>query len=322
MYEDVLIQKGRNMIEKAEKEDLCQISLTGIRSLVLLSLLIKAPMSLEEIRNAFIGYKIMEGSNSDDILRIDINTLKAMGCVISRADHRTNKKYVLIDHPFKININKDEVNVIKRAFNKIKEKADINLLLLYDNLFKKIAPHIADNEVKEILLGISPLKKYSLEIIDELKIACDNKNVVKLVYKSSVGNKEDEKEIFADCIKLQNDKLYLYGVDKNSNQPVYLNVRRILKIISKHLSDETYIKKPVVVRFMLKEFGIMGLEENEEIESGDKSAGYIIRGQYHNSFYATQRMLSFGSKCTILEPEEFREKFIEILKSMKEVYND
>ena len=222
------------MINKAEKEELCQISLTGIRSLVLLGLLIKSPMSLDEIREAFIGYNIMSGSNSSDILRIDINTLRTMGCVISRADHRTNNKFVLIDHPFKIDINEDEANLVKRAFNKVKENADLSVLLLYDNLFKKIAPHIADNKVKEILLGISPLKKYSLDILDELKTACDKKNIVKLIYKVPASGKEEEKEICADSIKLQNDKLYIYGVDNNSNKPVYLNIKRILKIISKH----------------------------------------------------------------------------------------
>lgn len=310
------------MIEKVEKEDLNQISLTGIRSLVLLGLLIKSPMSLEEIRDAFIGYKIMDCSNSDDILRIDITTLRTMGCVISRADHRTNNKYVLIDHPFKMDISLEEVGVIKRAFNKIKDNADLSLLILYDNLFKKIAPHIADNEVKESLLGISPLKKYSSKILDELKTACANKNVVKLVYKAPTLKTEDEKEIYADCIKLQNDKLYLFGVDKGTNQSVYLNIKRILKVLSKQSCDETHTAEPINVRFMLKEFGVLGLSDNEEIESGDISTGFIIRGQYHNSFQAMQRMLSFGSKCTIIEPEDFKESIVEILKKMREVYND
>ena len=309
------------MLKKADKEDLCQISLTGIRSLALFGLLIKAPVSLEEIRNSFIEYNIMDSSNSDDILRIDINTLRKMGCVISRADHRTNNKYVLTEHPFKLDITNEEVSVVKRAFNKIKENADINLLLLYDNLFKKIAPYISSNEVKECLLGISPLKKYSLEIIDELKRACDKKNVVKLIYKAPAADKESEKEIFADYIKLQNDKLYLYGLDKGSNQPVYLNIKRILKILSTDNSENKQTAEPVIVRFRLKEFGVMGLTDNEEIESGDKSAGFIIRGQYHNKFFATQRILSFGSKCTILEPEDFKENVIEILKKMREVYN-
>lgn len=303
------------------KEDLCQISLTGIRSLVLFDMLVKSPMSLEEIRKAFIAKKIMSESNSDDIIRIDINTLKKMGCTISRADHRTNNKFVLLDHPFKIDITKEEIDVLKKAFNRIKENADINFLVLYDKLFKKIAPHIANNEVKESLLGISPLKKYSLDILKTLKDACESKDLVKLVYKVPTFSKEMEKEVYADKVVLQNDKLYFYGLDKGSNQPIYLNIKRILKILSMQKNDENHTVKPVTVRFKLKDFGASGLADNETIESGSIEDGFIICGHYHNKFFANQRILSFGSRCTIIEPEEFKENIIEILKRMRDVYN-
>lgn len=309
------------MIKNVGKEDLCQNSLTGIRSLALLGLLIKAPRTLTEIRNAFLEYNIMEDSNSDDMLRIDINTLRKIGCTISRADHRTNNKFVLRDHPFKLDISKEEVSVIKRAFNKIKENADLSVLILYDNLLKKIAPHVANQEVQEALLDITPLKKYSSDILDVLKTACDKKEVVKFIYRTPAPGVETEKEIYADCIKLQNDKLYIYGVDKSSDKPIYLNIKRILKVISAGKSDENHTADPVVVRFKLKEFGIMGLFDNEEIESGDVANGFVIKGQYHNSFYAVQRILSFGSKCIVIEPEDFKEKIIEVLKKMKEVYH-
>lgn len=309
------------MLQKITKEELCQISLTGIRSLVLLDLLIKAPRSLEEIREAFINYNIMEDSNSDDILRIDINTLRTMGCEISRADHRTNNKYVLINHPFKINLENEEINVVKRAFNEIKKDADITLLMSYDALFRKIAEHIADNNVKEMLLGISPLKKYSTEIIDELIVACNNKKEVKLTYKSPTTNKIAEKDIYAEKIVLQNDKLYFYGIDKNTKEQIYLNIKRILKILSQSDSDENVTVTPITIKFVLKDFGISGLEDNEEIISGNAAENFVVVGRYHNSFLATQRILSFGSKCTVLEPEDFKRKIIEILKRMKDIYN-
>lgn len=309
------------MIGEAEKEDLSQISLTGVRSLILLGLLINAPMSLEEIKKAFIGHKIMGVSASEDVIRIDINTLKKMGCDISRADHRTDNKFVLKKHPFRINITKEEVSVIKRAFNKIKENADISLLMSYDNLFKKIAEHVTDEEVKEILTGISPLNKYSQELVDRLKSACEKKNTVQLIYKAPTASKETEIEIFAEKILLQSDKLYLYGVDKGSDRPIYLNIRRILKILSSHQTDDYRIAEPVTVRFKLNHFGVSGLDDNEEIESGDIDNGFVICGHYHNTFLAMQRILSFGSECTVIEPDDFKEKLVKTLLRMKEVYN-
>ena len=308
------------MIEKAVKEDLCQISLTGVRSLILLDLLIKSPASLEDIRKTFTEYNIMDDSNSDDILRIDINTLRNIGCIISRADHRTNNKFVLIDHPFKIDITQEEINAIKKVFNKIKENADLDILILYDNLFKKIAKHISDKEVRTNLLNISPLKRYSPEIIDEVRKACKNKNLVKLIYKAPTSAKETEKEIYADRVALQNDKLYLFCTDKESKQQIYLYIKRILKIISCKDVDDNISVNPITVKFHLTDFGVSGLNDNEEILNEDTN-GYTICGTYHNNFLATQRILSFGANCTIIEPEDFKEQVVDILKKMRDIYN-
>lgn len=309
------------MIGKADKEDLSQISLTGIRSLVLLGLLINSPMSLEEIKKAYIKQNIMEDSNSSDIIRIDINTLRNAGCEISRADKRTDNKFVLLNHPFKMDITEEEAGVIKQAFNRIKEKSDISVLMIYDNLFKKIAPHISSQKVQEILLSISPLKKYSTEIVEQLKTACEKKNLVKLVYKAPTFKEASEKEVYADRIVLQNDKLYFYGVDKGSENPIYLNIKRILKLLSSSKTDDFRKAEPIVVRFFLKDFGISGLQDNENIESGNMTDGFVVCGHYHNSFFAMQRILSFGSRCTVIEPDDFKDKVVEIIKRMRDVYN-
>ena len=289
--------------------------------MTLLGLLIDRPMSLEEIKNVFVSLKLMDESGSEDVVRIDINTLKKMGCKITRADRKTNNKFVLKDHPFKIYITKEELNVLKRVFNKVKENADISLLVLYDNLFKKIMPHIADEEAKEILAGISPLKQYSSLVIDRLKTACKQKSVVKFVYKAPTFSEEAEKEIYADKLILQNNKLYLYGVDKNSGNSVYFNIKRIVKILSCTTADDYRTADPIVVRFLLKDFGISGLADNEEIESGDAENGFVICGRYHNSFFAIQRILSFGSACTVIEPNDIRNRVVEILQRMRDVYN-
>ena len=310
------------MIEEiTNREDLSQISLTGARSLVLLGLLMQEPRSLEDIRNKFLEFNLIEDSNSDDILRIDINTLRSMGCLISRADHRTNNKYVLLDHPFKIDINEEELSLLKRTFNKLKENTDISLLLSYDELFKKISEFVSDKDIIEKLYWITPLKNYSRDIVDKLNEACQKHKTVKILYKTPASPKETEIEIITDKVILQNNKLYLYGIDKNSKQAIYLNIRRILKFLSQSDSNDNVTVSPVTVKFLLHELGIPGLEESEKILSGDLDNGFIIEGKYHNEFFAIQRILSFGSKCIVLEPNDFKDKVIDTLKKMKEIYN-
>ena len=303
------------------KRDLCQVSLTGIRALTLLGLLIQAPRSLEEIKEEFVKHNIMDESNSYDILRIDINTLKTMGCQISRADKRTDNKYVLLKQPFELELNDNEIKLLKRALNKVKETADIDFLLKCDELFKKIAQNMTDANTKEILIGLSPLKKYKVELINALKSDCQNKNVLTLCYKSPTSKMVEEKEIAAQSLEFKNDKIYLYGYDKFKKESVTLNIKRILKILSRSGSDSTIESKPIKIKFKLTSFGISGLDENEKIISGDIQEGFVIEGIYHNEFVATQRMLSFGPACTVCEPQDFKERIVKVLKEMREIYN-
>ena len=308
------------MFKIAKKEDLCQISLTGVRSLVLLGLLMQEPRSLEEIRAKFIEYNILDETHSNDILRIDLNTLRSIGCEISRAGKKTNYKYTLLKHPFDLKITNEEINLLKRVYNKIKNNLSINALIQYDKLFKKIAEHVCDENQKQELYGISSLKHFDIDKIRELEDDCKNKRILKLIYKAPVTNKELEKEIAAEKIIYRNDKIYLLGFDLNLKENIMFHLNRIRKILSR--DDGNNISyKTTTIKFKLKDFGINGLNDDETILSGNITEGFIIEGKYHNEFLAIQRILSFGARCTVIEPDDFKEKIIDSLKKMKEIYN-
>ena len=311
------------MLKVATKEELCQISLTGLRAFIILGLLIKEPQSLEDIRREFLHYNIIADTSSNDILRIDLNTLRIMGCKISRADKSTNFKYKLISHPFSLNVTDEEINLLRRAYKRIKENADVQTLLKYDDLFKKLSKHITDEELKEKLIGISPVKSYKSNLIKKLIEICHNKCIVRFEYKSPVAKNNSEIELAAQDVIFKNDKFYLWGVDTNSGKNLSFNIKRILKLLSYKTNDRNYNADSdnVHVKFLLKSFGISGLEENEKIIEITKEDKYIIEGSYHNEFYATQRILSFGSDCTVIEPEEFKNRIIELLKKMRNIYN-
>ncbi len=313
--------EGIKVFKEANKENLCQVSLTGIRSLILLGLLVDKPRSLSEIREEFIKYNIMEDYHSDDILRIDLNTLRTFGCEISRADKRTNNKFVLTKHPFTCNIATEELHILKRAFNRIKQNLDLKALLQFDALFTKLADNIFDKELKEELLGISPLKHYNLDIIKELQEDCKSNKIIKFIYKSPTSDKETEKNIQGNDIIMKNDKIYIQGFDINFQKAVSLNVDRIKSIISKKDNDNNNIVEKITVKFKLKKFNVQGLDDNENIINGTPNDGYLIEGKYHNEFLAYQRILSFGSDCTVLEPENFKQEIIEKLKRMRNIYN-
>lgn len=308
------------MFKPAEKSELNQISLTGMRAIVLVGLLIEAPRSLDEIREIFISLNIMEPEHSDDILRIDLNTLRAMGCEITKANVKTGFKYRLIKHPFTLNITLEEVGVLKKAYKKIKDSANIELLIQYDKLFNKLAGYIEDVEVKEVLYGLSALKSYDIDLINDLLEDCKLNRALKIVYQTPSSKEDSEKEISAQKLVFENDKIYLYAFDFLRNKSVVLNLQRIKSILARTSGSSNIKIETTNVKFLLKNFGVADIEENEKIvETNDD--GYLIEGIYYNDFLAMQRILSFGADCTVLEPQDFRAKVIQKLKSMRKVYN-
>lgn len=306
------------MIKVAEKNELTQVSLTGIRSIVLLGLLIIAPRSLEEIRKIFLQYNIIDESSSNDILRIDINTLKYMGCEISRASAKTNFKYVLGNHPFSLNVTLEEIKLIKRFYKIVKKTADIPKLLVYDDFFKKIAKFIS-NENKEAFLGISVLKHFDIKLIKSLLRDCDEKALLTLDYISPDNQFVLTKKIAAKSLEFRNDKIYLHGFDIEKNKWIILNLKRIQSIWGKNKNNGDYIENKICTRFMLKSIYNNTLEDNEKVI--DKIGNNcIVEGVYFNKFLCIQRMLSFGANCTVLEPLEIKNKIIELLQEMRKIY--
>ena len=208
-----------------------------------------------------------------------------------------------------------------KAYKKIKDSSNIELILKYDELFKKLAEYIDDSEAKETLRGLSVLKTFDTEFIQELIEDCRQNRTLRLSYRTPQAKDDSQKEVCAHRIVFQNDKIYLYGFDLIRKKSVVLNIKRIGAILARFSGSSKVEIEYTTVKFFLKNFGVTGIEENEVILE-NRDDGYIIEGRYYNDFLAAQRILSFGANCTVLEPQEFREKIIQKLINMRNVYNE
>lgn len=309
------------MFKIADKTELNQISLTGVRGIVLAGLLIMQPRSLEEIRKAFIELNIMENENSDDILRIDLNTLKIMGCEISRASAKTGFKYVLGKHPFAFKIDDEEIGLLKKAYNQAKTHTDMLGILSYDDLFRKIASRVCEEDKKEALLGISILKRYDIEMLKDLLLDCSQGRTLNLVYKKPSSTSEESKEVVAQKLVFQNDKVYLYGFDLEKKDSVVLLVNRIKSILSRKLEKVELEQNATKIRFTMEASSFTELKDGEVILDSQDGT-FVVEGNYHNDFLAMQRVLSLGSKCVVTEPAEFKNAIITKLKEMRDSYGN
>ena len=308
------------MFVSDERVDVTQISLTGTRALALIGLLIVEPHSFDEIKKKFLEIGLFDKKSSEDILRIDIGTIKTMGCELSRPCLSNGYKYVIKKHPFSLDLTIDDIKLLKRAYNRIKSNVTLENLIEYDDLFKKIAKFIYNDEIKEALFGISILKYYNVEELKEVLADCKSQKIIELIYRYQETKKETIKKIKAQKLAFQNDKLYLYGYDYEKQNSTVLMYKRIKNIISKTEDEKRIETKNLVITYQLQDFDKDLLLEDEKIIQEGKEK-FIVEGSFYNDFYAIQRILSLGSKCTIISPNDFKISVINKLKEMKEVYN-
>lgn len=313
------MNKGDIVLKPLENLESLQISLTGMRSLILLGLLIAAPRSLEEIKQAFLYYKVIDDTTSDDILRIDLNTLKAIGCEIPRCSPKTGYKYVLEQHPFSLKLTEEDIKILKRVYNGLKSQIDLKALIKLDSFFKKISEFIFEEKIKEALLGISILKRYNISIVEEILEDCRQNSVLTIIYRKRGESKESQKEIQVNKLANENNKIYLYGYDLDAQRNTVLEFKGIKAILSRRISNKTYSENPYKIKYKLKNINNYNLTDQEHVIETTET-DLIIEGVFYNKFWATQRVLYFGNNCTVLEPIEFRAEIINKLKEMRKRY--
>jgi len=298
-----------------------KVTFTGLRAIVIIGLLSIMPRTFEEIKKELISHNVISEKSSDDIIKIDINTIKAIGCEISKISTVSGNKYVLEKHPFSLYITLDEIRVLKKAYNIIKQSNNLELLLNYHDLFNRIAEKIYDNDAKEALLGISVLRRFDTSMIKDLIMDCKQKRTIKFVYNTPIIQKESIKEGIAQKIYFQNDKIYLSLNDFDKETIISYNVKRLKSILSRAFTKGKSLEDKYKVLYYLKNCVVEELLENEKIIEYNEN-GFLVEAFYQNDFWAAQRVLNFGSRCTVIEPKEFRSKIIYKLKRAREYYED
>lgn len=309
------------MFKFANNVDLNKISNTGVRGLVLLGLLSVKPRTLDELKRAFVDCGIMSEKNSKDTIRIDINTLQYAGCVITKGTKKNGYKYTLKEHPYVVEFDEEEINFLKRSYNKAKKDLDIIKLLHFDDFFTKLANFVQNEKIREQILGISEFKHYDKDLLRDVYFACGKNYQLNLEYVRPSTNLKVYKNITAQKLVVQNNKVYLYGFDNDIKKSTVLNFKRIKRILARTFGAKEKETNIIKIKFYLKDDFINALDENEMIIEtiGDT---YVVEANYYNEFYATQRILSFGKNCKVIEPQDFKERIISKIKEMRDVYGD
>ncbi len=294
------------------------MSFTGFKSMLLFSYLLQAPRSYEEIKEYFASHEYLNETISIDTLRVYIYSLERLGCVIVKGKKAEGSKYTLVKHPFGLKINDEQIKSLVKIFKTLLKSIDLDDLISLTKFFDKIANEIKNEELKSLLENISPLKKIKPEVLQTLLKACERKDEINITYKSpNSGIKYID--VLAQKLILKNGKIYLQGMSPKYKGEANFILTRIIEPPAIKLEKTIEVKdEPVVIGFELYDKNIE-LSDNEKIISED-SEKLVVEMTTENTFYARQRVLSFGKNCKVLYPQSFKEDVISTLKKMKEAY--
>ncbi len=297
------------------------MSFTGYKALLLFSLLTEGPKSYEEICEYFFNHPYLREKISIDTLRVYINSLRRIGCEVKRfrGDDKISR-YVITAHPFELKLSDEQIQSVIKIYKSIVKNMDVKELLSMERFFDKIGSYIKNDDFIADIRKISMLRDIDKKLLEDLLDCCDRKEQIVIQY-NSPNSGEKSIELIADKIDSSNGKIYLYGTGFEYMQYGSFLVSRIKKI------NEIKIEKTIPEN--LKEFRItytlecspdkLNPADNEKII--EKHNNYaVIEMKTSNDFLAKQKLLEYGPICKVLEPENFKNDFIKLLKDMKAGY--
>lgn len=295
------------------------MSLTGYRTLVILNALLDSPKNIDEINECLLNNQYIKERFSPDTLRIYLNSLRKVGCEITRANKSNNNKYILCSHPFEYEIPKSQLKALAKLYKSLQEQLDVRDIINLENLFKNLIAHIKNKSNIEFLENISLLKRINRDILNDLLIHCKNRNQITFLYNSPRSG-EKRIELIAEKLTLKSDKLYLWGTNLTHKEYSFFLVERIINICDiKLIKSKEVFPETKIIYEIYKSKDKINLEPGEEViqESDEK---ITVESTIENEFSTMQRILYLGNNCKIIEPDTFRISLINKLKKMESLY--
>ncbi len=316
-------------IHNQDFSELDNISLTALRIILIFDMLLKGPCTDKEI-NRKLQKEIKDGRElSKDTICIYLNTLRLLGCDISRPSKNNNYKYILTSHPYNLSLTEKEVqNLIelrKHVSTLCKWKTAVEIDELFDTLFKNSNQSTKKLffSAKKIFLSREVSSEKFFQKVKQLDKYCKQSKTLTLIYKSPESG---EKNIIltAEKITMENGAFYLWGYNEEKETSMYLRLDRIQSIKTVSLQENRVTPAlNLKAKYILK----TGKEQNYFLTDEDrivekKEDAIIIESIITNKFRFFQKVLSYGSDCTILNPPEIKNEMTHNLSKILGIYDE
>ncbi|MEW5822040.1 MAG: WYL domain-containing protein [Cyanobacteriota bacterium] len=303
------------------------VCLTAYRVLAIMLMLKECPHSEAEISEKLKNNVDLPRALSSDSIWLYINTIKALGCQISRPTKNNDFKYSLKEHPFKIKLTSSELKSLLEARKYVASLSDWQISCNYDKFLSTICQYIDENDKKELVKHCKAKQReidYTLkkDLINDLEYHCEQENCLIVNYISLAGNIK-EITMLAEKIKYENGALYLWGFNAGTEENQYLRVDRIDSIKKADIEGVEFNKTTIKVIFKL--YGICAVSyqpEEDETIIERTSDSITIKHAMKNKFKLIQKILSYGINCEVISPQDIQKEIVKKLKFMSKIYEN
>lgn len=300
----------------AEKIKINSINLTAYRAIKILKLLLEKPCSAEEIIDCLRNDEVTCRSISEDTIRASLNSLKAIGCKISRPKPANDYKYSLVDHPFKLKLTRSQIKILRDVRKFILSKNDWRTAVELNRLYEKLTAISLDEETANLLNKGRPFQKIKPNILPYL----ENNSLIKkdVVLRYATSSKScNYIDISVDSIFCEAGKIYLWAYYPKRQSFSYFNAEKICSIESIKNSPTKTDNTLYTAQYRLSGEDCYSFEPTEEETIVLKNENSIIvEYKVKSEFKFFQRLLSFGADFELLSPDFAKKSLLEKIDKM------
>jgi predicted DNA-binding transcriptional regulator YafY len=310
---------------------------TAYRIFKILEWLQLQPLSVDEINQRFLEDPMVGKRLSTDTLWLYLNTLRQLGCEISRPMPSNHYRHELHSHPFGLHLTPEEVGTLGRLKAIAENDLNYQEILTWDSFLKKLlnrATCVEKDAWLQRLFDESRSIDYGAdqEKIQLIQEACQKSQLLYITYESP--NREAGAFYFLpETLSYRRGSLYLQGLRELNTELSSLRIDRIVQLrialdqpalLQTLLSRQT---QPPLVHLRL--FGVTAetwqplTSEQEtvsfsQLEDGMPFADVQLKSR--DFFSLRQRLLSCGYPFDILAPPDLKEQMVELLGAIQLMY--
>ncbi len=313
------------------------LNTTAYRVLRMLQWLCQSPMSIEDFNRRFMEDALIQKILSEDSLWLYMNTLKMLGCEISRPAPSNGYCYELLYQPFGAPLEEEDIEVLAEVKQLAEQQMPYTRILHLDQFFKKILQLSTLEQRDTIVFDLfkdtrSIDYEGSLSLIDSLEEVINQQQLLFLTYQSSVKGKECF-YFLPELINYQRGVLLLKGSRLGYEQSVLLRVDRIHEFDvaeGPELIHQQLIKIQEGLSLAKVRFYDVTTLTCPSLAFGESSCYVANEGerpymeltiQTRDWFLLKQKLFETGLHFEVMEPEAFRADVLETLMAMERHYS-